>query len=139
MGRSSLRHTREIQGVDSAGQTPAEYGEIYNNRLDAAGNPVNNPGGPQAVVFSGSINDQVGNDTVYFSLSVGQNFSGSDTPFVYSQTAGIMPSGLVLDTGTGQIAGTPDTVETQAGIIITCTDASTDTAVTNAFEIDILA
>lgn len=139
MGRSSARHTREIQGIDSAGQTPAEFGETYNNRTDSAGNPVNNPNGPTAVTFSGSIADQVGNDTVYFSLSTGQNFSGSDTPLVYSISAGTLPTGLTLDTATGEINGTPSVVGTQAGIVVLCTDASADTASSNAFEIDILA
>ena len=139
MGRSSLRHTREIQGIDSAGQIPSAFGEKYNNRLDASGAPVGNPNGPTAVVFSGTVPDQVANDTVFFSLNTGQYFAGSDTPFVYTLSAGILPSGLSLNAATGVISGTPDTVETQAGITITATDLSTDTAVTNAFEIDVLA
>lgn len=139
MGRSSLRHSREIQGVDSAGQTPAEFGEIYNNRTNAAGNPVGPGTGPTAVTFSGTIADQVGNDGVFFSLSAGQYFSGSDTPLVFTISAGVLPTGLTIDSGSGQISGTPSVVGTQAGIVVTCTDASTDTAVSNAFEIDILA
>jgi hypothetical protein len=138
MGRSSLRHTREIQGIDSAGQTPAEFGEKYNNRLDASGAPVGNPSGPTAVVFSGTVGDQVPNPEVFFSLNTGQHFAGSDTPFVYTITAGTLPSGLTLDAATGVISGTPDTVETQAGITVTATDVSTDTAVTNAFELDVV-
>lgn len=139
MGRSSLRHTREIQGIDSAGETPEKYGEHYNNRTDANGDPVNNPNGPIAVTFYGPIDDQVANDGVYFSLSCGQFFSGSNIPITYALTAGIMPSGLALDADTGEISGTPDTVETQAGLVVTATDASTDTADSNAFEIDVLA
>jgi hypothetical protein len=81
----------------------------------------------------------VGNDTVPFSLALAGYFGGNDLPFVYTLSAGTLPSGLALGSATGAITGTPDTVETQAGITITCTDASTDTAVTNAFEIDILA
>ena len=113
MGRSSLRHTREIQGIDSSGQTPAEFGEKYNNRLDASGAPVGNPSGPAAVVFSGTVPDQTGNDTVPFSLNTGAYFAGSDTPFVYTLSAGTLPSGLALNAATGVISGTPDTVETQ--------------------------
>jgi hypothetical protein len=139
MGRSSQRHTREIQGIDSSGRTAAEYGEKYNNRTNAAGDPVNNPNGPTAVVFSGTIADQVGNDAVYFSLAAGSYFSGSDGPIVYTISAGTLPTLLAINSATGEISGTPNAVITQAGIVVTATDASTDTAVSNAFEIDILA
>ena len=139
MGRSSLRHSREIQGVDSAGQTAAEFGEKYNNRTDAAGNPVGPGTGPTAVAFFGSIEDTTGNDSVYYSLSTGNNFSGSDTPLVFTVASGTLPTGTSLDADTGEISGTPSAVATYGGISITCTDASSDTATSNLFEIDILA
>lgn len=139
MGRSSLRHSREIQGIDAAGETPAMYGEKYNNRTDAAGNPVNNPSGPTAVVFFGTIGDQVANDGVYYSLSAGQFFSGSDLPITYAVTAGTLPTGLTIDADTGVISGTPTVVATASGLVVTATDASTDTAASNAFEIDVQA
>lgn len=139
MGRSSLRHNREIQGIDAAGETPAMYGEKYNNRVDAGGNPVNNPNGPIAVAFFGSINDQVAYDGVSFSLSTGRFFSGSDTPTTYAVTTGVLPSGLSIDADTGEISGIPDTIATAAGLVVTATDASTDTAASNAFDIDVQA
>lgn len=139
MGRSSLRHNREIQGIDSAGETPEKYGEHYNNRTDANGDPVNNPNGPAAVAFYGPINDQVAIVDEPFSLSTGQFFSGGDTPLVYTLTGGILPSGGALDADTGEINGTLDTIGTAAGLEITATDASLDTAVSNTFEIDVVA
>ena len=148
MGSSSQRHGREVHGVDSADQvsvtgTGGGYG---GGGVAAATFPVypsassiGYPGDLAAVEFTGTILDQVGNDGVPFSLNTGQNFTGNDVPFVFTLTAGTLPTLLTLDSATGIISGTPNAVITQAGIVITCTDNSTDTAVTNAFEIDIQA
>jgi len=139
MGRSSLRHNREIQGIDSAGETPEKYGEHYNNRTDVNGDPVNNPNGPAAVAFYGSIDDQVAIVDEPYSLSTGQFFSGGDLPITYAVTAGVLPTGMAIDVDTGEITGTPTVIATAAGLVVTATDASLDTAVSNAFEIDVVA
>jgi hypothetical protein len=148
MGNSSQRHGREVQGVDSADQvsvtgTGGGYG---GGGVAAATFPVyppassiGYPGDLSAVEFTGTILDQVGNDAVPFSLDTGQNFTGNDVPLVFTLTGGTLPTPLTLASATGIISGTPNAVITQAGIIITCTDNSSDTAVSNAFEIDIQA
>ena len=120
----SQRHLREIQGYDSAGQS------------EAGGAVVVNPG---SVSFGGTVPDQVGNDTVFFSLALAGYFGGNDLPFAYTVQAGTLPSGTTLNSATGVISGTPDTVTNYTGIVIRATDASTDTADTNAFAIDIQA
>ena len=121
----SQRHLREYQGYDSAGQTKGIDGSLQ----------------PEAgkVSFSGTISDQVGNQSVAFSMSVAANFVGSDTPFAYTLQAGTLPSQVTLNATTGVISGTPDTIQTQSGIVIRATDASGNTADTNSFEIDIQA
>ncbi len=124
MGRSQ-RHLREIQGYDSSGQSKGADGGFETN--------------PGVISFSGSIADQTGNQSVAFSMTVANNFVGSDLPFTYALQAGTLPSQVTLDTNTGVISGTPDTIQTQTGIVIRATDGSGDTADTNAFEIDILA
>jgi hypothetical protein len=52
--------------------------------------------------------------------------SGGTGPYSYAVTNGALPAGLTLDTGTGDISGTPTAVET-ASFTITATDANSDT------------
>ena len=120
----SQRHLREIQGYDSAGQS--EVGGVI--VVD-----------PTSVSFGGNVVGGVGNVGVFYSLNVGAFFGGSDLPFVYSVQAGVLPSGTSLDTATGVISGTPDTITDYTGIIIRATDNSGDTDDTNTFAIDIQA
>lgn len=120
----SQRHLREIQGYDSAGQS------------EAGGAIVVDPG---SVSFGGNVEGGAGNVGVPYNLNVGAFFGGNDLPFVFSVQAGVLPSGTSLDTATGVISGTPDTITNYTGIVIRCTDASSDTADTNTFAINILA
>jgi hypothetical protein len=55
----------------------------------------------------------------------------------YSLT-GTLPSGLTFDTVLGTISGTPDTVETASGLVITATDGI-DTVDSNTFSISVLS
>jgi len=48
---------------------------------------------------------------------------GGQTPYSYAVTTGSLPSGLSLDTDTGAITGTPDTVQV-TGFTVTATDAN---------------
>jgi hypothetical protein len=121
----SQRHLREVQGFDSAGQSTGVDGGF-----------VTDPG---KVSFSGSIANDVGNQSVAYSLNVSGNFIGSDLPFTYTLQAGTLPSGTTLGSSTGIISGTPDTITNYTGIVIRATDNSGDTADTNAFAIDIQA
>ena len=122
----SQRHLREYQGYDSAGQALQE------------GTGAIKPGA-QTVSFSGTVANQNGNVSVPFSLDLSGYFFGSDTPLAYSVATGTLPSQLTLNASTGVISGTPDTIQTQVGISITCTDNSGNTATTNTFQIDIAA
>ena len=135
MGRSSQRHNREIHGIDSAGNTPEDYGETYNNLKPGGSNP-NEPGG-DVIEFTGTIPDLEGQDSVVFtSYDTTVHFKGSDTPFSYSIASGTLPTGLTYTAGV--IAGTP----TQTGtfpIVVRGQDNSTDTADSNSFDIVISA
>ena len=72
-------------------------------------------------------------------IALADNFAGGEGPFTYSVQAGVLPSGMSLDSNTGVISGTPDTVETQAGIVIRITDNNTATADSNSFTLDVVA
>lgn len=91
------------------------------------------------VAFSGSVSNQTGTEGAVFSLNLSTYFSGSETPFAYSVQAGTLPAGLSLNGSTGVISGTPTTAGVSSGIVIRATDATPDTADTNAFSITINA
>lgn len=95
--------------------------------------------GPEAVAFSGSVANQTGTEGAAFSLDLSTYFSGTETPFAYSVQAGTLPAGLSLNSSTGVISGTPTAAGVSSGIVIRATDATPDTADTNAFSITINA
>lgn len=65
--------------------------------------------------------------------------SGGTPPYTFSIAAGALPAGLLFDTGTGVITGTPTGAESQAGIVLRVTDAADATADLAAFGITVLA
>jgi hypothetical protein len=92
-----------------------------------------------AISFSGPVPDQsFVEDAAITPFGLSSYFSGSETPFSYAVTTGTLPAGLSLNSSTGVISGTPTTVGTQS-IVVTATDANTDTAATNSFDITITA
>lgn len=93
---------------------------------------------PVPVSFSGTVPDQVGTQNSAFSLSLSPYFSGTTTPFSYTLDAGILPTGLALDSETGVISGTPSIAdEVQTGIVVLATDSGSNTDSTNSFSITI--
>jgi len=90
------------------------------------------------ISFGGSIANQtftVG-DSVNVDLS--GNWSGTQTPFTYALTSGSLTgTGLTLSSA-GVLSGTA-TEATQTGLVITGTDADTNTAVSNTFSITVNA
>lgn len=95
------------------------------------------PGPATPVAFAGSVTNQTGTEGAAFSLNLSTYFSGSETPFAYSVQAGTLPAGLSLNSSTGVISGTPTTAGVSSGIVIRATDATPDTADSNAFSITI--
>jgi len=91
------------------------------------------------VAFTGTVGSQSGTEGTAFSLGLSTYFSGTETPFAYSVQSGTLPAGLSLNTSTGVISGTPTTAGVSSGIVIRATDATPDTADTNAFSITINA
>lgn len=89
------------------------------------------------VAFSGSVSNQIGTEGAAFSINLSTYFSGTETPFAYSVQSGTLPAGLSLNSSTGVISGTPTTAGVSSGIVIRATDATPDTADTNAFSITI--
>jgi hypothetical protein len=123
----SQRHLREIRGIDSAGRVRSDSGAII-------------PGETEKIAFTGTVADVVENQNVLMTpISISTYMIGSDVPFTYAVTAGALPTGITINADTGVISGTPTVIETQAGIVVTATDLSGDTADTNAFEIDVQA
>ncbi len=69
----------------------------------------------------------------------GFTVTGSEgtAPLVYSIHAGSLPTGITLDTDTGEVAGTPTIVETKTGIVIRVTDIYGSFADLAAFQISV--
>ena len=66
--------------------------------------------------------------------------SGGTSPYTYAVTAGALPGGLVLNTGTGAITGTPSALGT-FNFSVTATDSSTGTGpytATQGYSIDVV-
>lgn len=99
--------------------------------------PLGFLGGASAtpVAFTGTVPTLNGTEGTAFSDSVASYFSGTETPFTYAVHAGTLPAGLTLNTSTGVISGTPTTAGTSSGIVIRATDATPNTADSNAFDI----
>jgi len=94
--------------------------------------------GPTPISFDGNIANQTftAGDSVNIDLS--GNWSGTQTPFTFALTSGSLTgTGLTLSS-TGVLSGTA-TEATQTGLVITGTDANTDTAVSNSFSVTINA
>jgi hypothetical protein len=70
------------------------------------------------------------NGTINVAYNVSVQVSGGVPPYSFAVTNGTLPSQLQLNVNTGQIAGTPDTLETQA-FEITVTDSCPGTATQN--------
>lgn len=60
---------------------------------------------------------------------------GGIPPYSYSVTAGSLPAGIALNSTTGVVSGTPTGAGTSAGIVITVTDALSETASLPAFSL----
>lgn len=63
--------------------------------------------------------------------------SGGTAPYVYSITAGTLPTGTVLNTTSGVILGTTTVTGTFSGIVLTVTDANSVTDASSAFAVTV--
>lgn len=92
----------------------------------------------QPIQFTGNIADQSYElNQAIPTLDVSGEFTGNINPRSYALVAGTLPTGLSLNTNTGEITGTPTVEETQTGLVIRCTDDDLNTADSNAFQIEI--
>lgn len=90
-------------------------------------------------VASGTFVPPAGIDGTAYSYDTSVLFTGGAV-VTYSVATGTLPSGLSLNTSSGLISGTPDTVETEVGISITGTNADgADTTNTASIAIAISA
>lgn len=94
------------------------------------------PGAGTPILFTGTVPDQVAVVGTPFSLSLAGYFSGSMTPFSYALQSGTLPDGITLDSGTGEISGTPTGIDTTT-IVVRATDSGGNTADTNSFTIEV--
>ena len=63
------------------------------------------------------------NGTVGTAYSQTLSVTGGAAPYTFAVTTGVLPAGLTLDTNTGDITGTPTTVESQT-FTVTATDSN---------------
>lgn len=77
----------------------------------ACGNPTGNPTSPVVTlaVLSTSLRDGVRSVTYSDTLTA----TGGDSDYTWSIPVGVLPTGLTLNTSTGEISGTPTTAETR--------------------------
>lgn len=91
------------------------------------------------ITLTGTIPTQNATEGTPFSVDLSTYFSGTETPFTYAVQSGTLPTGLTLNSSTGEITGTPTTPGTASGIVIRATDGNLDTADSNSFSIDVAA
>lgn len=95
--------------------------------------PVTTP-----ISFTGNIADQVFTVGDSVNVDLSSNWSGTQTPFTYALASGSLAgTGLSLSSA-GVLSGTA-TEATQTGLVITGTDADTNTAVSNSFSVTVNA
>lgn len=81
------------------------------------------------LVFSGPIPASTyPEDVAITPLSLAGYWMGGTTPFSWSVVSGTLPAGLVLDSSTGVISGTPTTPAAPVGITLRCSDGQLNTA-----------
>ena len=123
-GGRNQRHLREVRGVDSAGLSNID-GELA-------------PPATVAVAFYGTLENLTFGNGESVSIDFSGNYRGTDTPITFAVQAGTLPTGLSLSAA-GVLSGSSTATGTQSGLVIRATDNSTDTADSNAFDIEILA
>lgn len=95
-------------------------------------------GSTTPISFTGNIADQTFTADQSVNLDLSGNWEGSQTPFTFTLSAGSLAgTGLTLSSA-GVLSGTA-TEATQTGLVITGTDADTNTAVSNSFNITVNA
>lgn len=103
-------------------------------------NLVINPagGGTTPISFTGNIANQTFTVGQSVNVDLSSNWSGTQTPFTFAVTTGLLAgTGLTLSSS-GVLSGTAS-LATQTGIVITGTDADTNTAVSNSFSVTVSA
>lgn len=122
--------------VYSDEKTNAECAQLADNLrtvLPASNEPVVTP-----ISFEGTIPNQSFTNGQIVNVDLSGYFTGSETPFTYAVTAGSLTgTGLTLSSA-GVLSGTAAEA-TQGGIVITGTDAGTNTAASNSFSVTVSA
>jgi hypothetical protein len=137
---SGLVYEATIQGSSYLNTTSATESTWGDGTLTGIPNTnwVEYGAGTTPISFTGSIANQVFTvgDTVNVDLSAG--FSGTQTPFTFALTAGLLVgTGLTLSSA-GVLSGTA-TESAVAGLVITGTDADLNVAASNAFSVTVTA
>ena len=124
----------------SPSATTAQTVTVSPNTLMSLMNLVINPasGGTTPISFTGNIANQTFTVGQSVNVDLSSNWSGTQTPFTFAVTAGLLAgTGLTLSSS-GVLSGTA-ALATQTGIVITGTDADTNTAVSNSFSVTVNA
>lgn len=86
----------------------------------------------KGIVLSGTLTD--GSNTVAYSQTL--TVTGGSGNNSFSVLSGSLPSGLTLNSSTGVVSGTPDTVETQT-FVIKCVDTTNNYVDSKEFTVEI--
>jgi hypothetical protein len=113
-----------LGAADAAGTT-------YSNAATIA---VAEPDLDEPVEYTGTVANQTATVGVAFSYDLTALFSGNLFPISYALTSGSL-TGSGLSLSGGVISGTPTAVGALSGLVVTATDAESNTASTAAFSI----
>jgi hypothetical protein len=124
-------------GAITGTPTTAVSGAALTFKVTDASNPAQNATAslaltinaatPLSVTTTSLPNGQVG---VAYSTTLAA--TGGATPYTWSLTSGTLPTGLVLNTSTGAISGTPTAAVAAASLTFTVTDSSNPAQTSNA-------
>ncbi len=125
-GKAGLRLATTATGTGNSQGLHVDNFEAYDESAAAA------------ISFGGPIATQVPQVGSAFSVNLSSNWTGSETPFSYAVQSGSLPTSLSLNSSTAVISGTPTVAGAVADVVIRGTDATPDTADSNAFDFDVL-
>jgi hypothetical protein len=127
-----------VSGTSS--DSVADYTNLTVRASNASGNADSNAitvsvaASPTAPVWAGSLANQqwIRNEAIT-PISLYADFGSPTLPTTFAVATGTLPTGVTLNTSTGEVSGTPTTNSTDTGISFSCTNsAGSDT--TNTFD-----
>ncbi len=128
--------------ADMQAAVVAEEQASTDARIDYAGLPaaitlIEQSLSPDALSIHGTPVTEATVDVEYVGFTV--TASGGEEPYIYTDLDGTLPTGITINSATGEVAGTPTVEDTFIGIILRVTDNLGNHADLAPFTIDVTA